>query len=84
MEPSDAGFPKPPASADYAVQALVYLVEKHGLESSVREILAAIEARKRDIETRKRERQKKARLALLEDLLDGRCTHHRKRAGRCL
>lgn len=61
---SDTGFPKPPDSDDSPAQALVRLLEKHGLEDSLREILAAIE-------TRKREGQKKARLALLEHLLEG-------------
>jgi hypothetical protein len=42
----------------------VRLLEQHGLEDSLREILAALE-------TRKREGQKKARLALLEHLLEG-------------
>jgi hypothetical protein len=64
MQASDTGFPKPPDPDDSPAQALVRLLEKHGLEHSLREILAAIE-------TRKREGQKKARLALLEHLLEG-------------
>ena len=40
------------------------LLERHGLEDSLREILNAIEVRKKD-------RQKQARLALLEHLLEG-------------
>jgi hypothetical protein len=64
MQASDTGFPKPPDPDDSPAQALVRLLEKHGLEHSLREILAAIEARKR-------EGQKKARLALLEHLLEG-------------
>ena len=64
MQASDTGFPKPPVPDDSPAQALVRLLEKHGLEHSLREILAAIE-------TRKREGQKKARLALLESLLEG-------------
>jgi hypothetical protein len=42
----------------------VRLLEQHGLEDSLREILAAMESRKQ-------ERQKQARLALLEYLLEG-------------
>ena len=57
-------LPKPPDSDESPAQALVRLLEQHGLENSLREILAAIE-------TRKRERQRKARLALLEHLLEG-------------
>lgn len=64
MQASDSGFPQPPDPDDSPAQALVRLLEKHGLENSLREILAAIE-------TRKREGQKKARLALLEHLLEG-------------
>jgi hypothetical protein len=64
MQASDTGFPKPPDPDDSPAQALVRLLEKHGLENRLREILAAIE-------TRKREGQKKARLALLEHLLEG-------------
>ena len=64
MQASDAGFPKPTDPDDSPAQALVRLLEKHGLENSLREILAAIE-------TRKKEGQKKARLALLEHLLEG-------------
>jgi hypothetical protein len=64
MQASDTGFPKPRDPGDSPAQALVRLLEKHGLEASLREILAAIE-------TRKREGQKQARLALLEHLLEG-------------
>ncbi len=64
MQASDTGFPKPPDPDDSPAQALVRLLEKHGLENSLREILTAIE-------NRKREGQKKARLALLEHLLEG-------------
>jgi hypothetical protein len=45
-------------------QALVRLLERHGLEDSLREILAAVEARKQ-------ERQQRARFELLEQLLEG-------------
>jgi hypothetical protein len=64
MQASDTGFPKAPGPDISPAQALVRLLEKHGLEDGLREILAAIE-------TRKREGQKKARLALLEHLLEG-------------
>ncbi len=64
MQAPATGFPKPPDSDESPAQALVRLLERHGLEDSLREILAAIE-------TRKREGQKKARLALLEHLLEG-------------
>lgn len=64
MQAPATGFPKPPASDESPAQALVRLLERHGLEDSLREILAAME-------TRKREGQKKARLALLEHLLEG-------------
>ncbi|HKY34722.1 MAG TPA: hypothetical protein VJN18_02180 [Polyangiaceae bacterium] len=55
---------KPPAADESPAQALVRLLEQHGLEDSLREILAALETRKKD-------RQKQARLALLEHLLEG-------------
>jgi hypothetical protein len=42
----------------------VRLLERHGLEDSLREILAAMQ-------TRKQESQRKARLDLLEHLLEG-------------
>ena len=45
-------------------QALVRLLEQHGLENALREILEGIQARKQ-------ERQQKARLELLEYLLEG-------------
>lgn len=45
-------------------QALVRLLEQHGLEGSLREILAAVEAQKQ-------ERQQRARFELLEQLLEG-------------
>jgi hypothetical protein len=47
-----------------ATEARVSSLEKHGLEDSLCESLVAIE-------TRKQERQKQARLALLEHLLEG-------------
>jgi hypothetical protein len=60
------GHPPAPVAdeADSPAQALVRLLEQHGLEDSLREILAAIEARKQ-------EGQQKAGLALLEHLLEG-------------
>ncbi len=64
MQAPDTGFPATPDPDESPAQALVRLLERHGLEDSLREILAAIE-------TRKREGQKKARLALLEHLLEG-------------
>jgi Trp operon repressor len=64
MQAPATGFPKPPDSEESPAQALVRLLEQHGLEDSLREILAAIE-------TRKKERQKAARLALLDHLLEG-------------
>jgi hypothetical protein len=64
MQAPATGFPKPPESDESPAQALVRLLERHGLEDSLREILAAIE-------TRKKEGQKTARLALLEHLLEG-------------
>jgi len=45
-------------------QALVRLLERHGLETSLREILAAVEVQKQ-------ERQQRARFELLEHLLEG-------------
>src|SRR5688500_850546 len=45
-------------------QALVRLLKRHGLENSLREILAASEVQKR-------ERQQRARFELLEHLLEG-------------
>jgi hypothetical protein len=64
MQAPATGFPKAPVADESPAQALVRLLEQHGLENSLREILAAIE-------TRKREGQQKARLALLEHLLEG-------------
>src|SRR5687767_10428501 len=64
MQAPATGSPKPPASDESPAQALVRLLEQHGLEDSLREILAAIQARKQ-------EGQKQARLALLEHLLEG-------------
>jgi hypothetical protein len=64
MQAPTTGLLEPPDSEDSPAQALVRLLERHGLEDSLREILAAME-------TRKREGQKKARLALLEHLLEG-------------
>lgn len=64
MQAPATGFPKPPAPDESPAQALVRLLEQHGLEDSLREILAAIEHRKK-------EGQKQARLALLEHLLAG-------------
>jgi hypothetical protein len=53
-----------PAERESPAQALVRLLEQHGLEDALREILSAIETRKKD-------RQKQARLAVLEHLLEG-------------
>jgi hypothetical protein len=64
MQGPATGFLKPPATDESPAQALVRLLEQHGLEDSLREILAAIQARKQ-------EGQQKARLALLEHLLEG-------------
>ena len=64
MQAPATGFPAPPATDESPAQALVRLLERHGLEDSLREILNTIEARKKD-------RQKQARLALLEHLLEG-------------
>lgn len=64
MQAPASGFPKPPASDESPAEALVRLLEQHGLEDSLREILAAIQARKQA-------GQKEARLALLEHLLEG-------------
>jgi hypothetical protein len=64
MQVPATGFPKPPTSDESPAQALVRLLEQHGLEDSLREILAAIQARKQ-------QGQQQARLALLEHLLEG-------------
>ena len=64
MRAPDTRYLPPPASDESPAQALVRLLEQHGLEDSLREILAAME-------TRTKERQRKARLALLERLLEG-------------
>jgi hypothetical protein len=64
MQAPATGFPKPPASDESPAEALVRLLEQHGLEDSLRQILAAIQARKQA-------GQKEARLALLEHLLEG-------------
>lgn len=64
MQASAPGLPKPPAADESPAQALVRLLEQHGLEDALREILEGIRARKQ-------ERQQKARLALLESLLEG-------------
>jgi hypothetical protein len=64
MQAPDPGFPKPPASDESPAEALVRLLEQHGLEDSLREILAAIQARKQA-------GQQQARLALLDHLLEG-------------
>jgi hypothetical protein len=64
MHAPATGFPKPPTSEESPAQALVRLLEQHGLEDSLREILAAIQARKQ-------QGQQQARLALLEHLLEG-------------
>lgn len=64
MQAPATGFPKPPGPDESPAQALVRLLEQHGLEDSLREILGAIQARKL-------ERQRGARLALLDHLLEG-------------
>ena len=64
MHAPAAGFPNPPDSDESPAQALVRLLERHGLEDSLKEILAAIQTRKQD-------GQQRARLALLEHLLEG-------------
>ena len=64
MQAPATGFPKPPDSDESPAQAFVRLLEQHGLEDSLKEILAAIQVRKQ-------EGQQKARLALLEHLLEG-------------
>jgi hypothetical protein len=64
MQAPAAGKPTPQDAEESPAQALVRLLEQHGLEDSLREILAAIQARKQ-------EGQQKARLALLEHLLEG-------------
>jgi hypothetical protein len=64
MQAPVPGLPTPPASDESPAQALVRLLERHGLEDSLKEILAAIQARKQ-------EGQQKARLEVLEYLLEG-------------
>jgi hypothetical protein len=64
MQAPATGFAAAPTTDESPAQALVRLLERHGLEDSLREILNAIEVRKKD-------RQKQARLALLEHLLEG-------------
>jgi hypothetical protein len=62
-----AHAPDPPVGEDLGespARALVRLLEQHGLEASLREILDSIQARKE-------ERQQKARFELLEHLLEG-------------
>jgi hypothetical protein len=64
MQAPATGFPAAPATDESPAQALVRLLERHGLEDSLREILNAIEGHKKD-------RRKQARLALLGHLLEG-------------
>jgi len=64
MQAPAPGLPTPSASDESPVQALVRLLERHGLEDSRKEILAALQARKQ-------ESQQKARLEVLEYLLEG-------------
>jgi hypothetical protein len=64
MQAPAPGLPTPPASDESPAQALVRLLEQHGLEDSLKEILAALQARKQ-------EGQQKARLEVLEYLLEG-------------
>lgn len=64
MQAPNTGFPEASHADESPAQALVRLLEKHGLEESLREILGAMETRKKD-------RQKQARLALLDHLLEG-------------
>lgn len=64
MQAPTTGFPKAPAPEESPAPALVRLLEQHGLEDALREILEGIQARKQ-------ERQQKARLELLEYLLEG-------------
>jgi hypothetical protein len=64
MQAPASGFPKSPDADESPAQALVRLLERHGLEDSLKQILASIQARKQ-------EGQQKARLALLESLLEG-------------
>lgn len=64
MQAPATGFPKPTDSDESPAEAFVRLLEQHGLEESLKEILAAIQVRKQ-------ESQQKARLALLEHLLEG-------------
>jgi hypothetical protein len=62
-----AHTPVPPGGEELGespARALVRLLEQHGLEASLREILDSIQARKE-------ERQQKARMELLEHLLEG-------------
>ena len=54
----------PPSSEDSPARALVRLLEQHGLEESLRAILAALESRGR-------ERQHQARQQILDYLLEG-------------
>lgn len=58
VPPGDEELDESPA------RALVRLLEQHGLEASLREILDSIQARKEG-------RQQKARMELLEHLLEG-------------
>lgn len=64
MQAPATGFPATPAPDESPAQALVRLLERHGLEDSLKEILAAMQARKQ-------EGQQKARLEVLEYLLEG-------------
>jgi len=64
MQAPATGYPKREEVPDSPAQALVRLLEQHGLEESLREILAAMQAGKE-------ERQQQARLGLLEHLLEG-------------
>jgi hypothetical protein len=64
MQAPAPGLPTPSASDESPAQALVRLLERHGLEDSLKEILAALQARKQ-------ESQQKARLEVLEYLLEG-------------
>lgn len=64
MQGPATGFHKLWADDESLAQALVRLLEQHGLKYSLRETLAAIQ-------TRKQEGEQKARVALLEHLLEG-------------
>jgi len=64
MQAPSPGHPTTQEAGESPAQALVRLQEQHGLENSLPEILAALEARKQ-------QGQKQARLALLEHLLEG-------------